>query len=298
MKSLPIKSLRQVLSRQMDLGIARVPELDRNFHKGGRSFYFFDFDDNVAFLTTPVGVFHRASGQEILLSSRQWAEVHPQLGQQGPWEDYEIRLCDQTGSFRYFRDRQMGLVERLLSKPQFFVQDVFNALGGQSENWQGPSWSCFYHAVYNRRPVSVITARGHHPTTLRRGIRLMVNRGFLPHEPNYLSLLPVSHPKIRTQLCPENPHSVPELKKAAIRSSVETALTQYGESPHHRFGMSDDDPKNVELIVEAMVELKRDHPEMSFFVISTHNGQFLKREVFVDRTDDKLLPGSEQLKLF
>jgi len=43
--------------------------------------------------------------------------------------------------------------------------------------------------------------------------------------------------------------------------------------------MSDDDPKNIQLIVEEMSRLKSTYPEMSFFMIETHNGDFTKHEI-------------------
>lgn len=283
---------------QLELAIERQPELDRNSAKGGRSFYFFDFDDNLAFLSTPIYIFHKPTGKEIPLSSREWAEVHPQVGKPGVYADYEIRLCDKTGSFRNFRDRDISMLERLMGRRQVFIEDLANALGLPDVQWKGPSWSCFYHAVFNHRPVSVITARGHHPETLKSGIRVLVEKGHLPHEPNYLSLFPVSHPEVRIQLLMDREGTVPELKKAAIRASVEEALKVYGYNPYHRFGMSDDDPKNVELILEEMAFLKRSYPELSFFVISTHQGQFVKREVFSDHTADHVFTQAEQLALF
>jgi hypothetical protein len=47
---------------QLELGETRKREPDRNLHRGGRSFYFFDFDDNIAFLTTPLILFHKDNG--------------------------------------------------------------------------------------------------------------------------------------------------------------------------------------------------------------------------------------------
>ncbi|MNT89606.1 hypothetical protein D3C72_2303660 [compost metagenome] len=43
--------------------------------------------------------------------------------------------------------------------------------------------------------------------------------------------------------------------------------------------MSDDDPKNIQLILEEMTRLKARYPEMSFFMIETQNGNFIKHEV-------------------
>ncbi len=286
-------------SSQLELGIAPLVEPDRNHSKGGRSFYFFDFDDNVAFLSTPVFVFHRESGRELKLSSREFAEQSAHIGKRGPFKDYSINYDDSVGTFRNFRDRDLGLLSKWLGRRQTFLEDLAQALGFPEFHWQGPSWSCFRHAVINRRPVSVITARGHHPETLKDGIRLLVDEGFLPHEPNYLSLFPVSHPRVKAAFNMPMDTPISRLKQTAIRHSVTEAFRVYGENPHHRFGMSDDDPENVRLIVEEMVRLKNEFPDNSFFVIETHRGQFIKREVFANYTVDQiLLPVGEQLSLF
>jgi hypothetical protein len=188
-------------------------------------------------------------------------------------------------------------VEKILGKKQAFVQDLAAALGHEDFKWKGPSWACFYHAVFNRRPVSLITARGHHPETLKAGIRQFVKHKVLPYEPNYLSVFPVNHPETRRNLGDEKT-PVAQLKQAAIRASVLKALEVYGENPHHRFGMSDDDPANIRLIIEEMTRLKSDYPDMSFFVIETQHGDFVKREIFKDHTVDQVLLPSTQLSLF
>ena len=282
----------------MELEIRRFQEPDRNFYKGGRSFYFFDFDDNVAFLSTPAFIFHKETGKELMLTSGHFAQHSGQIGKSGPYKDYKIDYDERVGTFRCFRDKQIGLVAKVLGKRQAFEQDLAAALGFEDFRWKGPSWSCFYHAVFNQRPVSVITARGHHPETLKAGIRQFVKYKLLPHEPNYLSLFPVSHPEIKKSLGHDTATPIAKLKQSAIRASVEKAIEVYGHSPFHRFGMSDDDPENVRLIIEEMARLKSDYPEMSFFVIETQHGDFVKREIFKDHTIDQVLLPSSQLSLF
>jgi len=285
---------------QLDLGITRQPEADRNFHLGGRSFYFFDFDDNIAFLTTPLILFHKESGAELKISSGDFAQQHSLIGKSGSYAHYEIRWDDQTGTFRCFRDHHTDELEKLGLKQQIFVEDVAAALGLPDLHWKGPSWECFYHATFNQRPVSVITARGHKTDTIKDGIRLFVNSGYLPMEPNYLSIFPVSNKSIRHELGDvELNFGTAELKQRAIRASVEQAIRTYGYSPHHRFGMSDDDPRNIQLIVEEMMRLKKDYPEMSFFMIETHNGGFIKHEITLRGVEPKFAGEvGEQLTLF
>lgn len=288
------------MQSQLELEIQKERENDRNLHLGGRSFYFFDFDDNVAFLSTPIILFHKETKLELQISSREWAKEHSFVGISGIYKNYEIDWDDRLGSFRSFRDHDLAELQKLNLKNQIFVQDVAHALGQPDFHWKGPSWSCFYHATFNQRPISVITARGHSPDTIKAGIEVFKNLKFLPMTPNYLSLFPVSNMNTRIELGDaELKLSVAELKQAAIRASVAMAIQTYGYSPHHRFGMSDDDPKNIQLITAEMKKLKNIYPEMSFFMIETHDGDFIKHEIGVNYDQSsKLIPSVSQLPLF
>lgn len=113
----------------------------------------------------------------------------------------------------------------------------------------------------------------------------MVDEGHLPHEPNYLGVYPVSHPETLALLGGED-GNIPDLKRRALRKSVMDAFAQYGQNPYHRFGMSDDCPRNLKWIFDEMVELKKQFPENSFFVIETTNGQCVKHEIFQDHVED------------
>ncbi len=281
-----------VKKSQLEIGLPRSPEKDRNYHLGGRSFYFFDFDDNIAFLTTPLVLFHKENGSELVITTGEYGQVHPQIGKTGPFEKYEIRELDHNGTFRNFRDHEG-------KSRQFFIEDVATILNLPDFNWKGPSWECFYHATFNQRPVSLITARGHHPETLKAGVREFVSQKWLPMEPNYLSVFPVSHHPTRHLLGDQElVMGVAELKQRAIRASVEEAIKTYGHNPHHRFGMSDDDPRNIQLIVEEMTRLKSSYPEMSFFMIETHKGNFIKHEVTLSGLRSEPIQSPSQLSLF
>lgn len=269
--------------RQLELGIERPLERDRNILFGGRSVYLFDFDDNVAYLPTPMILFHKDTGHEVQVSTAEWSYYHDKVGKKGPFKNYTIDLCAKKGSYRCFRDTSFTKLDRyLLRRKQPFVSDMLKALREPDLNWKGPSWDCFYHAVYNQRPLSIITARGHSKDTIKEGIRVMVKYSYLPYEPNYLDIFPVSNPEVKAELGdPEEKLSVPELKKKAIRASVEAAVSRFGDSAPHRFGMSDDDKKNLASILEEMKDLKKDYPNMSFFVISISGSSYVKKEVIL-----------------
>ncbi|MBC7420116.1 MAG: hypothetical protein H7328_05260 [Bdellovibrio sp.] len=286
--------------RQLELGQTFLKEPDRNYHRGGRSFYFFDFDDNIAYLTTPLIIFHKETADELHLTSGEWALHNSHIGKTGPYSEFEIRYDDETGSFRRFRDVDLKELEKLGHQKQLFVQDVLHALNLPDMQWKGPSWDCFYHATFNQRPISVITARGHNAATIQDGVKEFVRAGYLPAEPNYLSVYAVSNKHVRTHLKdPDYKATIAELKQRAIRASVEKAIEVYGYSPHHRFGMSDDDPKNIQLVIEEMTRLKSSYPEMSFFMIETHGGDFIKHEIGQHGLKSQLIhDGASQLDLF
>jgi len=287
---------------QMEFDFHRPLEKDRNWQHGGKSFYFFDFDDNVAYLSTPIVVFNRDNGSEILLSSGEFARENRDIGKRGKYKNFFMDFNDERGSFRNFRDKDFSLAQRISGHKQSFVRDIEEAMKNADESWKAPSWNCFYHATYNQRPMSVITARGHRSDTIKQGIEMMVREGHLPYSPNFLSIYAVSNPETRLALGDESlKASVPELKKGAIRESVEKAIAEYGYSDYHRFGMSDDDPTNVELITEEMKELKRKYPKMSFFVIQTFKDSFSKVEVLENKTRNiitKKESKASQLNLF
>ncbi len=285
---------------QLEFELPLRPEPDRNRHLGGRSFYFFDFDDNIAMLATPIVLFEKGTGHALKISSGSFAQEQARIGKSGLYENYEIDWDHQTGSFKYFRDHHEDELHRLGMKQQVFIEDVAHALGLDDFQWKGPSWTCFSHATFNQRPISIITARGHSPSTIQQGINVFVQQGLLPLYPNYLGIYPVNHPETRQKLGDAAlVMSVAELKKKAIRASVERAIDVYGYSDHHRFGMSDDDPKNLQLILDEMRDLKKDYPRMSFHVIDTAHGRFVKHEVLLTSDQEsKVAEDKVQFSLF
>lgn len=277
-------------------------EEDRNFHLGGRSFYFFDFDDNVAYLSTPIIIFNKTTGEEVGLSSGEFAHENRFIGKSGKYENFYLDINDEKGSFRHFRDKEFSHHDIKAGKKQSFIEDIQKATESAEHLWKAPAWNSFYHATYNNRPISLITARGHNPETLKDGINMLVKDGHLPHAPNYHTLYPVSNVEIRKELGDIHfTKTIAELKKDAIRASVEKAIELYGYSPFHRFGMSDDDHKNIELISEEMRSLKQKYPEMSFFVIETFNDSYTKYEILEHETREIISAKeskSNQLTLF
>src|SRR5207244_2135786 len=152
----------------------------------------FDFDDNVMFLKTTIYLRNTVTKEEVGVSTGEFALAQPLLGRPGKWEDFAVF----DGTYRDFRDQP---VEPGGRKKQQFVRDVEAAAAGP-DGWQAPSWDLFVYACREQRPLSLVTARGHAPETLKAGVRALVRRGLLPREPNYHTIYPVGHDAVRRDL--------------------------------------------------------------------------------------------------
>lgn len=267
------------------------------------SFYFFDFDDNSMYLETPIFLRNTVTGKERSVSTTEFAGIRGQLGNSGRWANFET--YDQT--YSHFRDMPPEEVKK--GAKEYFVRDIEEALKLPEEEWQAPAWSLLKYACEKQRPVAIVTARGHSRETIKAGVSVLVEKGHLPKEPNYLQIYAVSNPDMAQELLDSDSVSDEErkliedakdrtslLKRVAIRNIVDLALETYGLEPEHRFGMSDDDPENVDLIIRAMCDSKKKYIDKRFFVINTHHGEHVKLEVFpIDYPVTKQADDDEQI---
>jgi len=238
---------------------------------GSISFYFFDLDDNLFFLPTQLYLWNAERKLERAISSGEFAMVHEHIGKSGDWLEWSIR-GDVT--YRGFRDAPD--TEAL---EQQFARDLLTAVSGT--NWQGPSWPLLEHAARQQRPVVFITARGHAPATIEAGFNALAQKGLLAAPLSILAIYTVSNPGVQSELGIDDPNTaVSTMKKIAIKAAVEKALEKYGKEPPHRFGISDDDPNNVLLAINAMRDCKEKYPDKRFFVINTNKEHYVKLEVF------------------
>lgn len=238
---------------------------------GSLSFYFFDVDDNLLFLSTKLYLWNGETRAELAIGSGEFAAIQSQLGRPGPWQAWATR----AETFRDFNDQP-----NVPPDEPSFVRDVVSAVQGTAP-WQGPSWPLLVHAAKMQRPVALISARGHAPETIEAGLRKLVSLGQLPRVPPILGIYTVTNKAVRESLgVADLAMTVPSIKKIAIQNAVETALQSYGAQPPHRFGMSDDDTANVVLAVSAMRDCKLKHRDKRFFVINTNGHEFVKMEIF------------------
>jgi hypothetical protein len=251
----------------------------------GTSFYFFDFDDNIMFLDTKVRVRNRLDGSIKEISTHAFAGIRTSLGGPGEWADYE----QFSETYINFRDRDSGSMQP--GEEQSLVTDVRAAISSDNNVWQAPSWPLLQYACAKQRPTAIVTARGHSSDTIKAAIRVLVEAKLLEAEPHYLGIYAVSNAEMKADLATGLPLEAKmrfdagkdvtsDLKRVAINRFVDKAAADFGKDEPHRFGMSDDDPMNVDLIVKAMCDCKKRYMHMRFFVIDTHKDEHVKLEVF------------------
>lgn len=132
--------------------------------KYGLKYYAFDWDDNLMKMPTEI-ILLNEDGDEVGMSTEDFAEYRTEIG---------VTPFDYKGStivgfaedpFRYFRT----------AGDKKFMNDIETA-----PLVRGP-WTDFVEAINNGSLFSIITARGHHPNTLKKGVYklIMMGRGGL-----------------------------------------------------------------------------------------------------------------------
>jgi len=170
-----------------------------------KSFYFFDLDDNIFYLSSYVTMYHKITNKPIKVSTNEISKLDSCKIHQSKFKDYEVRETSDDGdSFKRFRDHGLRI--------EAFEEDISKVIDKPGYNWQGPSWQAFAYAVGKNRPISIITARGHSDETIKKGIKLFYKKGLISKEPNYLCIFALNNKQTQLKLTSNNHISLAELK--------------------------------------------------------------------------------------
>ena len=115
-------------------------------------YYAFDWDDNLMYMPTKI-ILQDEKGNEVQMSTEDYAKYRHDIGVNN--FDYKghkiVGYADEPyRNFRKEGDKQFK-IDSMKAKP-------------------GPAWSDFIEAVNNGSIFSIITARGHHPDTIKDSI--------------------------------------------------------------------------------------------------------------------------------
>ena len=245
--------------------------------------YSFDWDDNILYMPTVIKMI-KYDGNEwkpVEVSTHTFSKVR---------DDKNYKLDDDA--FYNFREEKE------------FIKDLKKALENQSF---APSFDKFKEALIYANPISIITARGHQPITLRKGMDLVISRTFNENELStmlsniqenfseteymtpdktlevYLDSIdyhPVSSEHFSNKFGTDFSSAInpEENKKIAFRDYVGKVINgakQMVGSNYNKLsiGFSDDDLGNINAMIEFIKnELQEEFPDTKFIIYDTSKG--------------------------
>ena len=124
-------------------------------------YYALDWDDNILHMPTKI-LMDQKVGEEwkpVEVSTAKFAEVRNDK------ENYRIRNNDPVQAFCEFRDTGSRGAEA-------FPEDVKTAVASKSF---APSWEAFVKCLSEGAIFAIITARGHEPDSIRKGVEFVID---------------------------------------------------------------------------------------------------------------------------
>lgn len=260
-------------------------------------YYIFDWDDNILHMSTKIIMekLNKGNWELVDVPTSDFTEARQDT------ENYRIPLKDDSTpnfdlAFENFRDNgQKG--------EDAFVHDMIEAIDNESF---GVSYKAFKKCLINGSLFVCLTARGHEPESIKRGIMYFIETQLSNDEKqimknnlrsyceafnvnvadeellsNYMSLceyIGVSSDYfkelvIKERLSDENnfdPTNTELSKKIASKYIVEK-LHEYKKDDTYniKIGFSDDDKGNVDSVVGIFKEMKENYNNTKFFVYDT-----------------------------
>jgi len=250
--------------------------------------YSFDWDDNIVRMPTKIKMLKSTDSgwEKINVSTEEFALLRTN-------EDYKL----DDGAFDNFISEEA------------FLTDLEEALNSGSF---APSFDKFKEALIYANPISIITARGHHPEVLRKGMDLVISYTFNEKElEKMMDNIQQNYPELdgegadvilKTYLDSHDYHPVTseffsekfglgdsssvvnpeENKKIALRDYVAKIVTgakQVVNSDLNKLsiGFSDDDLGNINVIKDFIQHvLQQEFPSVNFVIYDTSEGGMKK----------------------
>lgn len=134
-----------------------ITEIFQEQLKPSMKYYAFDWDDNLMYMPTEIYL-KDDKGKSVGMSTEDFAEYRTEIGV----DDFEYKGHTIVGfdddAFRDFR---------VTGDKKFLIDSMKAPIG--------PAWDDFVEAVNNGSIFSIITARGHTPSVLKRAVYNLIN---------------------------------------------------------------------------------------------------------------------------
>jgi hypothetical protein len=242
-----------------------------------KKFFLFDWDDNILNMPTQIILDKRIKNTWVKtsLDSKQFRKIRKNIG-----KNYRIR----KDSFKHFKGKND------------FQRDLIKSVNDKKF---GPVFKKFLFTLSNCQDFAIITARGHSPNIVKKGIMYIVKNVMTPNQKKQLILNLknetlenyLSRQKYRTVSSPEfikefgldiGSQSPEEGKKLALTHYIENVVTKTKNSHKISVGFSDDDIGNINAI-ESIIkkELKKKFPKINFVIYDTSNPKKIKKKIIL-----------------
>jgi len=250
-------------------------------------YYAFDVDDNLLFLPTKIHMEHLIDG--VWLQEDVSTEKFSKIRNDENWRTTKNSYLE----FKDFGSRGNNA----------FLEDLKIAI---NNGYYGPSWKIFIDSLVKGSIFAIITARGHEPESIRKGIEYIIYNVLTQNERDEMVANLISFKYLFNQKFDIKKNisfkkiisdyldncdfvgvssdsfakkyniidvSNPELgKKIALNDFIDK-IEKYGKEidVHAKIGFSDDDIKNVNYVKKYFNEITNNYDNISFSVIDTSN---------------------------
>ena len=225
--------------------------IDPNTGEPDFKYYAFDWDDNILMMPTHI-MLKSEQGQEVPMGTADFAEYRSLIGKE-PF-DYEGHSIAGYAEepFRNFRHP---------TGDEQFIKDSMSAE-------LGPSWDDFVECLNGGSIFAIITARGHHPETLKSAVKALIEaekdginkQTLMSSLQKYREMAAMGSEgediiEQYLDMCRFHPVSFsgagadnPEAAKLEALNAFMSYVREMNQDLPTKVGFSDDDPGNIDVV--------------------------------------------------
>lgn len=258
-------------------------------------YHIYDFDNNILNLDTKIILEKLENNiwKEVYIPTDEYSVIRNDKNYRIPYK-INSDILDYDKAFKFFRDEE---------NDEYFLNDVKKALDNKK---YAVSFNAFKETLTNGKLFGIVTARGNHPSNIRKGIEYIIENELTNIEKNvmlknlkkycklfnyknsnlldnYLSLceyLPISSNTFINSITPDilpdgieyDKNNIKLSKMIAVNKFTKKciAITKNMKNFHCKITFSDDDKLNINSIHNLFLnKLKKEYPDIEFNIFDT-----------------------------
>ena len=222
----------------------------------------FDFDSNLAYIPTPVVLFHKVTGEELFVSGDELAQFyHSNKMFTDLYPMHEFRENRQKPELSSFRFTDTPGHNSFLPSLKSTVESR------EPKAWQAYQWHRLHTVIADtelRKWVKLITSRGHPPEHVKEGFDWLHQNSYLPHTLNLDQIHTVTYRNSPTA------HLRSTMAKAVVLEQHLDRISSVPSNERHYLEYSDDTTRYIETITQHLQSLKAQGKWPNVDIVITH----------------------------